>query len=393
MIHAATRVTAGIYLRLRLNCIFRLNKDIAILITVVGALTALFGSYVALFQYDLKRIIAFSTCSQLGYMAVSVGMNKFEAAFGHLIRHAYFKALLFLCAGVIIHNLNNEQDIQKMGGLKTIRPFAYITTLIGNLSLCAVIGTSGYYSKELIIEEAYILNMSAFKIVSFSLYISAILTILYTSRLRYYVFYRKTNIAKYNLYKENKHTLSYNIIIPLSILSILSRVLGYLVQNVRAESTGKFSNCKIWEYDVHADKMVYTTNILDHEYNSIAIKQDLLKIYILVTIRVVIVNVFKRVLYALYFSKTFQKIFKISVDKLRLDKIYNSLSLKALSKALDYFYLQLDKFSLELYSILGLKLMFINIKDFNSKLNNTYSKIFYIFMVSIIISGLILSFL
>ena len=151
LIHAATMVTAGIFLVIRANKIFELSPTTLQLMIVIGSLTAFFAASVALMQSDLKKIIAYSTCSQLGYMLVACGLSKYGLAFFHLFTHGFFKALLFLCAGALLHGMHDDQDLRRMGGLGQSSRYMYILMLIGSLSLTAFPFLSGFYSKELII--------------------------------------------------------------------------------------------------------------------------------------------------------------------------------------------------------------------------------------------------
>ena len=151
LIHAATMVTAGVFLVVRCSQMYDLAPDILSLITFVGATTAIFAASIGLVQNDIKRIIAYSTCSQLGYMFFAVGVGAYGAAMFHLFTHAFFKALLFLGAGSVIHAVSDEQDIRKMGGLSNYIPFTHILMIIGTISLMGFPYTAGYYSKDAII--------------------------------------------------------------------------------------------------------------------------------------------------------------------------------------------------------------------------------------------------
>jgi len=155
LIHAATMVTAGVFLIIRCSPLFEYAPKTLIIITFMGGFTAFMAATIGLVQLDLKKVIAYSTCSQLGYMVFSCGISGYTASLFHLINHAFFKALLFLAAGSIIHSLNNEQDMRKMGGLVRITPFTYSMMLIGSLSLAGFPFLSGFYSKDLILELAF----------------------------------------------------------------------------------------------------------------------------------------------------------------------------------------------------------------------------------------------
>ena len=155
LIHAATMVTAGVYLIIRCSALFECCSYLLKFITVIGALTAFLGASSAILQNDIKKIIAYSTCSQLGYMIMSCGISQYSSAIFHLVNHAFFKALLFLGAGIIIHTLNGEQDMRKMGSLFKILPLTYVTMLIASFALAGLPFLAGFYSKEAILGALY----------------------------------------------------------------------------------------------------------------------------------------------------------------------------------------------------------------------------------------------
>jgi len=156
LIHAATMVTAGVFLLIRTSFFFEISDNVRTLILVISTLTALLSAITAIFLYDIKKIIAYSTCSQIGYMCLAAGLSQYTLSFFHLLNHAFFKALLFITAGAIIHSYNNEQDIRKLFGVFTRNPFLYTTILIGNIAIMGIPFLSGYYSKDIIIEIVYL---------------------------------------------------------------------------------------------------------------------------------------------------------------------------------------------------------------------------------------------
>jgi len=229
LLHAATMVTAGVYLLIQLSPLFEVTHLISPLIILIGGITAFQSAVVALQQNDLKRVIAFSTCSQLGYMIMACGFYSFDIALFHLYNHAFFKALLFLTAGIIIHALSNEQDIRKMGGLINFLPFSYTMILIGSLALAGFPFLSGYYSKELILEAAlavrnnpaffgYILGVAAAGLTSF-----------YSTRSIVLIFFGKPNLDRSIMNKI--HDAPKGLLISVSILAILSITSGYFGQD------------------------------------------------------------------------------------------------------------------------------------------------------------------
>lgn len=155
LIHAATMVTAGVFLIIRSAPLFEFAPFALTFVTIIGALTAFFAATIGVVQNDLKKVIAYSTCSQLGYMVMICGLSHYSTSLFHLMNHAFFKALLFLSAGSVIHAVSDEQDMRKMGGLIGSIPLTYILMLIGSLSLMGFPYLTGFYSKDLILELAY----------------------------------------------------------------------------------------------------------------------------------------------------------------------------------------------------------------------------------------------
>lgn len=225
LIHAATMVTAGVYLLLRSSPLLEFNSDVLYIIGWLGALTSLVSGCIGLFQNDLKRIIAYSTCSQLGMMFVSIGLSKYGLALFHLINHAFFKALLFLSAGVIIHAFNDEQDLRKMGGLRPGMPLTYLFVLIGSMSLMAMPFLTGYYSKDVILEMSF----ERFELYCLLVFV-AVLTSSYSFKIIYYVFLSSPNGSASSY--EKVHDVPYGMLIPLFFLSICSIFGGYLTKDL-----------------------------------------------------------------------------------------------------------------------------------------------------------------
>lgn len=220
LLHAATMVTAGIYTIVRFSYIFEHVPSARNMCIVVGSLTALFGSMVALFQFDIKRVIAFSTTSQLGYMFVACGLSGYHIAMYHLVTHAFFKAFLFLTAGVVIHSLNNEQDIRKMGRLSRFFPITYIFMLVGFLSLSGMPFLSGFYSKDAIIELAYS-GSSPFAYYGFlSCLLAAFFTACYSVRILYHTFFSKLRIS--DVYKGTYNKVS-NLFLRTQVINDISK--------------------------------------------------------------------------------------------------------------------------------------------------------------------------
>lgn len=226
LIHAATMVTAGIFMVGRLSPLYVLTEFTADFILLVGASTALFIGAIAIFENDIKKVIAYSTISQLGYMVAALGINAYTVSFFHLYTHAFFKALLFLCAGSIIMSLHHNQDIRKMGGLKSKLPITYVSFMIGTLCIIGFPLTSGFFSKDLLLEVMLYENSSISFVAYLMLLLAALVTTIYSLRLLFLVFYNKYRDKDF----ENIREQSKIITLPLIILSVLSIISGYLIK-------------------------------------------------------------------------------------------------------------------------------------------------------------------
>ena len=230
LIHAATMVTAGVFLIARCSPLFEYSPSALMVVTCFGAMTAFFAATTALVQNDLKRVIAYSTCSQLGYMIFACGTSNYSVGVFHLANHAFFKALLFLSAGSVIHALGDEQDMRKMGGLAKLIPFTYAMMFIGSISLMGFPFLTGFYSKDAILELAF----GKFTVTSHFAYwlgtVSASLTAFYSMRLLYLTFINKTNAYRYSI--QHIHDLPKIMGYPLFILVFGSIFVGYLMKDM-----------------------------------------------------------------------------------------------------------------------------------------------------------------
>jgi len=230
LIHAATMVTAGVFLIIKCSPLFEYVPSVLSFITFIGATTAFFSATIGLVQNDIKKVIAYSTCSQLGYMVFACGLSNYHVSLFHLANHAFFKALLFLSAGAIIHSLSNEQDMRKYGSLSPLLPFTSIMLLIGSLSLMGFPFLTGYYSKDLILELAF----TKYTVEGSFAYALGLITAFFTSYYSFRVFYM-TFIYKNNSFRQvilHVHELPYKMAIALSILSLGSIFLGYFSKDL-----------------------------------------------------------------------------------------------------------------------------------------------------------------
>ena len=229
LIHAATMVTAGVFLVVRCSPIFEYSQVALNLVTIIGMTTAIFAASIALVQNDIKKIVAYSTCSQLGYMFFASGVGAYHVAMFHLFTHAFFKALLFLGAGSVIHTFKNEQDIRNMGGVRKKIPFTYFFMLIGTLALTGFPFLSGFYSKDAIIEFAYLANSTLGNYAATIGIFTAFLTSIYSWRLFFKVFHGPYNNKKIQI--NQTHESPIVMLAPLVFLSIGAIFSGYLFKS------------------------------------------------------------------------------------------------------------------------------------------------------------------
>ena len=229
LIHAATMVTAGVFLVVRCSPIFEYSQFALNLTTIVGMITAIFAASVALVQNDIKKIVAYSTCSQLGYMFFAAGVGAYHVAMFHLFTHAFFKALLFLGAGSVIHAFKDEQDIRNMGGVRKKLPYTYVFMLLGTLALTGFPFLSGFYSKDAIIEFAYLRNSALGNYAATIGILTAFLTSIYSWRLFFRAFHGPYNNKKIPVTETHESPLV--MLIPLVFLSIGAVCSGYLFKD------------------------------------------------------------------------------------------------------------------------------------------------------------------
>jgi len=230
LIHAATMVTAGVFLLARCSPIFEYAPTALVVVTVMGAMTAFFAGTTGLLQNDLKRVIAYSTCSQLGYMVFACGLSGYSVGVFHLANHAFFKALLFLSAGSVIHAMGDEQDMRKMGGLVRVLPYTYAMFFIGSLALMGFPFLTGFYSKDVILEIAYAHYTLHGHFAHWLGTLAAFFTAFYSMRLLYLTFLAETN--SYRQIMQHAHDAPFAMGFPLFVLSLGSMFIGYLTKDM-----------------------------------------------------------------------------------------------------------------------------------------------------------------
>ena len=225
LIHAATMVTAGIFMVARMSPLFELSETALSVVIVIGAITAIFMGILGLVQHDIKRVVAYSTLSQLGYMTVALGASAYAAGIFHLVTHAFFKALLFLAAGSVIIALHHDQDMRNMGGLRKYMPITWITTLIGSLALIGFPGFAGFFSKDAIIEAVHHSTIPGAEFGYWCVLIGVFVTALYSFRMYFLVFHGTERMDEHA--REHLHETPAVVTVPLIVLAFFSVTIGW----------------------------------------------------------------------------------------------------------------------------------------------------------------------
>jgi len=315
LIHAATMVTAGVFLIARCSPIYEYAPIVLEIITVLGASTAFFAATVGLLQNDLKKVIAYSTCSQLGYMVFACGLSNYSVGIFHLANHAFFKALLFLGAGSIIHAVADEQDMRKMGGLKNLIPFTYSMIVIGSLALTGFPFLAGFYSKDLVLEVAF----GKFTISGhFSYYLGtlgAFFTAFYSTRLLYLTFLSKPN--GYRSVLCYAYDSSYYICTALGLLAIPSIFIGFYTKDMVVGLGTDFWGTAI--YVAPQNMNMFDAEFIDQSYKLLPVTLSLSGIIF----AFIFYKFQSKLLFKLKISAIGKKIYSFLNKKWFFDKIYN----------------------------------------------------------------------
>ena len=323
LIHAATMVTAGIFLVARCSPLFEMSQSILSFIIVVGASTAFFAATVALVQNDIKRIVAYSTCSQLGYMFVALGSGAYQIAIFHLFTHAFFKALLFLGSGSVIHAVSDEQDIRKMGGLYKLIPFTWIVMLIGTLGLTGAPLMSGYYSKDGIIEAAFVSQTEGHFYAFYLLVFSALLTSFYSWRLIFLTFNGKSNISTEIFSKI--HESPRVMLFPLVILSILTIFSGIYFADYFMSHDYQY----LWQSSIYLSENNHVIESIHYVPKWVKYSPLVMMILGLITASIfylIYPNIPK------FLSTQFNFLYRFLLNKWYFDEIYELIFVKNISK-------------------------------------------------------------
>jgi NADH-quinone oxidoreductase subunit L len=323
LIHAATMVTAGIFLVARCSPLFELSPSVLSFITIIGASTAFFAATVALVQNDIKRIVAYSTCSQLGFMFVALGSGAYQIAIFHLFTHAFFKALLFLGSGSVIHAVSDEQDIRKMGGLYKLIPTTWIVMLIGTLGLTGAPLMSGYYSKDGIIEAAFVSTTQGHTYAFYLLVFSALLTSFYSWRLIFLTFHGKINISK-DIFSKI-HESPKVMIFPLFILAFFTIFSGAYFVDYFMSHDYQF----LWEDAIYLSQNNHVIEAIHHVPKWVKYSPLLMMLTGLVT------SFFFYILFPSipkYLANTFNSLYKFLLNKWYFDELYEFLFVSNIKK-------------------------------------------------------------
>lgn len=315
LIHAATMVTAGVFLLARSSFIYEHITNVLGFITIIGALTSIFASTTGLVQNDMKRVIAYSTCSQLGYMVFACGLSNYSVGVFHLTNHAFFKALLFLSAGSVIHAINDEQDMRKMGGLKNLIPFTYSMMTIGSLALIGFPFLTGFYSKDLILEVSFgkynLLGYLSYFLGTFG----AFLTAFYSTRLLYLTFLSKP--TGHRTVISFAYDSGFPITIVLGCLAIPSIFVGYYTKDMIVGVGSHFFGTAI--YVSMQNMNLFDAEFIPLFYKTLPVNLSLFGFIL----AFVLYNFRSKLLFQIKVSFFGKKIYSFLNRKWFFDKIYN----------------------------------------------------------------------
>ena len=359
LIHAATMVTAGVFLVVRCSPIFEYSQFALNIVTIIGMTTAFFAATVAIVQNDIKKIIAYSTCSQLGYMFFAAGVGAYNVAMFHLFTHAFFKALLFLGSGSVIHSMNDEQDIRNMGDLWKKMPFTWIAMIVGTLALTGFPLLSGYYSKDAIIEYAYLSQSSIGYIATAVGIITALLTAIYSWRLIFKTFHGKFNNKNISKSKIKESGLS--ITIPLGILILGSIFSGYIFKDLLIGKT----NQEFW------GSSILILKDFDH---------SLIPLWILYITPLLVVLAIPFSYYLFIKNQKYldqlifnnKKIYKFLLNKWYFDEFYDTIFVIPVQKLGSFFWKSGDQKTIDRYGPDGISRLIRNISYKVSKFQTGY---------------------
>ena len=357
LIHAATMVTAGVYLLMRSSPLIEYSSTVLVICLWLGAITTVFSSLIGLFQQDIKKVIAYSTMSQLGMMVIGIGLSSYNIALFHLVNHAFYKALLFLGAGAVIHSVADNQDFRKYGGLRPFLPLTYSVMLIASLSLVAVPFMTGFYSKDFILESSYGQYYLSSTIVYFVATIGAMFTTLYSAKVLYLTFLTNPNGPLINYKHAHEGDLFLNT--PLIILAIFSIFFGYLTKDIFIGlGTGFFSDNSLFIHPSHEI-------MLDTEF-AVPILFKLLPFIFTVSLSIISIllsEFLPKLLINFKFSRLGYNIFSFFNQRFYIELIYNKYIIEFILKLGGQTTKNIDKGSVEFLGPYGLEKGLLNLSN------------------------------
>jgi NADH-ubiquinone oxidoreductase chain 5 len=384
LIHAATMVTAGVYLLMRSSPLIEYSSTILLIIVWLGAITTIFSSLIGLFQQDIKKVIAYSTMSQLGMMVIAIGLSSYNVALFHLINHAFYKGLLFLGAGAVIHAVSDNQDFRKYGGLKQYLPLTYSVMLIASLSLVAFPFMTGYYSKDFILESAY----GKFLLSSITIYfiatIGAMFTTLYSIKVLYLTFIANPN-GPLNNYK-NAHEGDIYMSLPLVILAIFSIFFGYITKDIYIGlGSSFFADNSIF---IHPNNEI----MLDTEF-AVDTVYKILPLIFTVSFSIIalfIPEFWAKIVLHFKYSKLGYNIFGFFNQRFLVEMIYNNYITNIILKLGGQTTKVLDRGSVEIIGPYGLERLLVSL---NSRLNKLGTGVITTYALYILIGFIVFTLL
>ena len=364
LIHAATMVTAGVYLLMRASPLIEYSSTVLLLCLWVGAITTVFSSLIGLFQQDIKKVIAYSTMSQLGMMVIAIGLSSYTIALFHLINHAFYKGLLFLCAGAVIHAVADNQDFRKYGGLVSYLPLTYSLMLTASLSLVAFPFMTGFYSKDFILESAYGQYKLSSIIIYFIATIGAMFTTLYSVKVLYLTFLANPNGSLVN-YKLNKSAHEGDIFMstPLVILGLFSIFFGYITKDLFIGLGSDFFSDNALFIHPHHELMLDTEFAVNTFYK-------LLPLFFTITLTIcsiALTEFYPRLLVGFKLSRFGYNIFSFFNQRFLVEMYYNRYISGTILNLGGQTTKVLDKGAVELFGPFGLEQQF---SDLSKKLDS-----------------------
>jgi NADH-ubiquinone oxidoreductase chain 5 len=379
LIHAATMVTAGVYLLMRTSPIIEYSSTVLMMCLWLGAITTVFSSLIGLFQQDIKKVIAYSTMSQLGMMVIAVGLSSYNIALFHLVNHAFYKALLFLGAGSVIHAVSDNQDFRKYGGLKSFLPLTYAVMLIASLSLVALPFMSGFYSKDFILESAYGQYYFPSIVVYFIAVTGAMFTTLYSAKVLYLTFLTNPNgpIVNYN----NAHEGNIFMTLPLIILAIFSIFFGFLTKDLFIGlGTGFFLDNALFVHPTHEI-------VLDTEF-AVPLLFKLLPLFFTIVLSIISIiysEFFSKYIMQFKYSNLGYNIFSLFNQRFFIELFYNKFISEFILILGGQTTKVLDKGSVEYIGPYGLEIGLLNVSKNISKLDSGIITSYALYILSALI--------